>query len=132
MRALVVAALGLFTGDKPVVPLTASIQLPDPPTDANGAAVQTHQVHDTLHPDLPAVFDHGSHHFTFVDDNMMTAERDAILDMINASVVLAYFLYGFPGNGGYPPPLWLKTSTSQSLTSARSIWDSTSTRGWCW
>jgi hypothetical protein len=35
---------------------------------------------------------------------MMAAERDTILAVINASVLLAYFLYGFPGDA-IPPPL---------------------------
>jgi hypothetical protein len=32
-----------------------------------------------------------------MDDTMMASERDTILAVINASVLLPYFLYGFPG-----------------------------------
>jgi hypothetical protein len=47
---------------------------------------------------MPTVFAHGSHHATFVNDNMMATERDAIMAVINASVLSAYSLYGFPGD----------------------------------
>jgi hypothetical protein len=51
------------------------------------------------------VFDHGSHHVTFVDDNTLAAERNTIMGIMNASVLSAYFLYGFPGDDRSPPPL---------------------------
>jgi hypothetical protein len=60
--------------------------------------MRTHMVPDPVHPPLPAVFAHGSHHVTFVDNNMMAEEWDVILVVIKASVLSAYFLYGFPGN----------------------------------
>jgi hypothetical protein len=67
--------------------------------------VRTYHVPDPLHPPLMTVFNTGSHHITFVDDNMMMAECVSILAVINASVLLVYFLYDFPGNSRSPPPL---------------------------
>jgi hypothetical protein len=65
--------------------------------------LRTNLVPDPIHPPLPAVFDHGSHHITFIDNNLMAAESDAILAVINASVLSAHFLYGFPGDDPPPP-----------------------------
>jgi hypothetical protein len=104
VRALAVGVLGLFIGNKPLAPLAASIQIPDPPADDDKYLMRAHQVPDPLHPALSAFFDHGSHRFTFVDDNVMDTDRDTIWFMINDSVLSAYFLYGFPGDDRCPPP----------------------------
>jgi hypothetical protein len=41
----------------------------------------------------------------FFNDNMIVAERDSVLAVINASVLSAYFLYGIPGDDRRGPPL---------------------------
>jgi hypothetical protein len=105
VRALSATVSSLFNGAKTLAPLTASIRLPDPPSLLEYETRRTHLVPDPMHPPLPAVFDHGSHHVTFIDNNMMAAERDAILAVINASVLSAYFLYGFHCDDRSPPPL---------------------------
>jgi hypothetical protein len=88
MRALAGTASDLFKSAKTLVPLTASVRLPYPPSPLEQKLMRTHLVPYPLHPPLPVVFDHGSHH-TFIDDNMMAAERDAILAVINASEMSA-------------------------------------------
>jgi hypothetical protein len=87
VRALAATASSLFKSAMTLAPLTASIGLPDPPSPLKYETMWTHLVPDPLHPPLPAVFDLGSHHVTFIVDNMMVAERDAILAIINASVL---------------------------------------------
>jgi hypothetical protein len=99
------AALSLFKSDTTLATLMASIRLPDPPSPLEYEIMRTHLVTDPMHPPLSAVLDHGSQHVTFVDDNMISAERDAIPAVINASVLSAYFLYGLPGDDRCPPPL---------------------------
>jgi hypothetical protein len=125
-RALAASVLDLFKSAKTMAPLTASIRLTDPPPPLEQEHMWTHLVPHPLHPPLPAVFDHGSHHVTFVDDSMMTAEHDTILVVINASVLSAYFLYGFPGDDRPPPP-WPRTNTNLTHTITRSTWDYTLT-----
>jgi hypothetical protein len=93
----------LFKIATTLAPLTASIRIPYLPIPLEQEHMRTHLLPDPLHPPLPAVFDHGSHHITFVGDNMMAAERDTILTIINALVLSAYFLYGIPGDN--IPPL---------------------------
>jgi hypothetical protein len=66
--------------------------------------MRTYQVPEPLNPSQPAVFDHGYYHFIFVDDNILAVERN-ILAVINTSVLLAYFLYGFPGDDRILPTL---------------------------
>jgi hypothetical protein len=97
-RVLFVGASGLFTGDNLIVPLDAYIQLPYPPMTSERALVRTHHIPNTLHPPLPVVFDLGSHHLMFVDDNMIVVDRDAILAAINDHILSMYFLYGFPND----------------------------------
>jgi hypothetical protein len=121
VRALAAITSSLFKDAKMLAPLTATIQLPDPPSSLKYETMRTHLVPDPMHPPLPRVFDQGSHHITFVNDNMMAAERDAILAVINASVLSAYFLYGFPGDDRRPPS-WLKTNKNCSRTTTRSTW----------
>jgi hypothetical protein len=125
VRALTTTALNLFKSATTMAPLMASIRLPDPPSPLEQEIVRTHLVPDHLHPPLPAVFDHGSHHVifvVFVEDKMMTAERDTILTIINGSVLSAYFLYGFPGDD-QRSPLWQKKNMNSLPTTTRSTWD---------
>jgi hypothetical protein len=98
VRALSATTSSLFKGAEMLAPLTVLIRLPDPPTPLEYKTIQTHLIPDPIHPPLPAFFAHGSHRVNFVDDNMMAAERNAILAIINVSVLSAYFLYGFPVN----------------------------------
>jgi hypothetical protein len=108
--ALVAAASGLFTGDKPLAPLTASIQITDPPKDADRALMWNHQDTHPLPPVMPChalteVSDRGSHHDMSIDGNMMTAERDAILCVINDGVLYVCFLSVFPEKYRWGPTL---------------------------
>jgi hypothetical protein len=121
VRALAATASELFKSAKTLAPLAVSIRLPDPPSSLGQELMDIHLVPDPLHPPLPAVFDHRSHHVTFVDNNIMTAERDAILAIINASVLSAYFLYGSPGDDRLLPH-WPKTNTNRSPNTTRSTW----------
>jgi hypothetical protein len=96
-RALASRALDMFKSAKMLAPLTASIRLPDPPKLLESSHMRTHLVPDPLYPSLLAVLDHGSHH--------VTAERHAILAMLNVSVLSDYLIYGFLGDARRGPPL---------------------------
>jgi hypothetical protein len=119
--ALAASAMDMFKSSKTLALLMASIRLPDPPTLLERRHMRTHLVPDQLHSPLQAVFDHNSLHGTFMDDNMMTAERDTILAIINTIVLSAYFLYCFPGDdimGGR----WPRTNTNLYPTTTKNTW----------
>jgi hypothetical protein len=112
VRDLAATASSLLKGVKMISPLMASIRLPDPPSSLEYETMRNHLVPDPMHPHLPAVFAHGSHHVTFVDDNMMAAGGEAIMAVINSSILSAYFLYGFPR----------EENTNRSHTTTRITW----------